>query len=308
MKAIAKYLEDKILELDQKPALQVTNDDTLPRDVLFYIWLLSYQRGSGDKSKTKCVNVDELVAWIGKPLANDIDAIIINGDLSDYLRKVTSEGKVEYCISVDDIAAVQGILEKHYAITSIVPYLGIKGYEYVRWINSTPQNATIFRKVTEAFNHILNRAVSSRQVEIVSVNNNSLLLVRGPNAIWYFLIAIAPNKLALTQRDIQDILHELIIARGRLERNLNITDQNLNILLLAPDTENTDLFDVIAHYPRIYHVWPLEMIRFCLLLEDIIKTGRGASDLVERFISIFPPHIQDGFSAKEAVDRLKKTN
>jgi hypothetical protein len=258
----------------------------LPRDVLFYCWLIQFTEGS--------ITRRNLDFYLGTSLKLQIESLLETTLIPNgFFARVTpnflmlSNEMMEACAEVFNDKPEENFQIAIEAPISFLPAL--KGYEYIQAINQVRDDVNIQELVKKAFHNILPNAISS--------GDDGIYLFVQPN-LYQFILAVVPNEGAFKMADFKDVALQLGNMRDR-------STIDAPILLIAPDAEDGKIHETTINYPLLYHCWSVATL---ILLNGIqqLQAIHGVKRVEEEFMAIFPPERIFPFSANAALARLKK--
>ncbi|MDZ4767851.1 MAG: hypothetical protein SGJ24_01885 [Chloroflexota bacterium] len=232
-----------------------------------------------------------------------MDDLIVQGELSPWVSLSQHQGEAVYEIADTDLKQIRSVLDLTYSASVRLPLLRCAGGDYVKWINRAPEANDLFARVHDTFNGILNPG-TVRNVEIL-VMGDGVLMLRGLRDDWRFLIVVAPNSGALSIKDINQLCGSIQIARERIQNDTDMED-DMRVLLLAPDSDDIQTYNAIAAFPYIYHLWAWSLVRFLHLFELEFKTADERSRIAKEFIAIFPLKRRSPISEINMIERLRE--
>jgi hypothetical protein len=288
---IGTYLDEKIRHLDLMPIRKLDHREVLPRSILFYMWLAVFRPGTGDTSQFQYARRSQVIHWIGQQSAPDVDEIVEDGDLSVWVKRIARDGEDVYRISTDDLAKLSAVLDQHYNVTAPSELYNDTTFTYVKRINRS-NNTAIIETVSETLKRMLNSV--SANVEVIRIDNN-LLMLRGLAQNWRFLIAVQPQDGAVSREQIGQYCANILDRRSEISGDLGL-EEDMKVLILAPDTQDISAYRMVTHFPYMYHLWAWGFARFLYFFEQDYPTPDDKARIAQDFIALFPDERESPIS------------
>ncbi len=297
---IDKYLEQVISQLDNTSVNDWQPDLVLPRNFLFYFWLIKYAPET-NRSKFVEINKSLLLKYLGVGYEKNLETILVETELAEYVKIIQSSEITTYQILSDSMSKVQQVFERHYRLSQVLPFVDMSVTDYTRLFFSGDNQAVT--QIQRAFQKLFN-AISGTNPVFLAPGTDNTFSVHAPN--WSCIIGVYSNASALNTAQMNEISAELNDARFRYNQ-MNPVEGIIPILLFAPNGDSFKAFRAPQTNPYTYHLTPLASLRFFRKIQtELFDNGWTHGELGEYFDAIFPFHIgqNSGLSELRAIERL----
>lgn len=301
-----EYFLRAMIEVVEETNPDEVNDPLiyLPLDTILSAWLLQNKYGEVDR--------DLLNRLVGSTLTDKIDTFL-RTELWKYVagRDIRQSS---FQFSNEMMRAIENVYSQEDLSYQILDYLPgfnayilkhdnqfLLGYEFLEYINSLRHSeiGRLTEVVALAFaNRIPNTNVSTPFPE----RYPDIYLVESRDYAWAFVVSVRPALGTLSKSDYTEAIFHLSATMLLLQGKYS---DRVKGILLGPDVNEEEAFQIASTYPYIYYLWSISAIRFFHML-DQVKDKANSERLAANFSHIFPSEPTGRLWARAAILRLRK--
>lgn len=301
---INQFVETLLHTMDNTNKSKWAPGTIVTRNLLFYAWFLRYSPKTNPNATVEIAEEDLLV-YLGTGYRREVNHLIQNTDLSQYVKRFERNGNFVYRFETDVLGQIQvGFERAGYPMHGPIPYMDISLTELVNHYFS--DSSYFLDAILGGFNQLFNEGRNDSNVLITpTIEGTGVLQSRSLQMPWAVMLSCYASATAVTRQEFTEILMNLNRARGKFLQNG--TFQVVPILLFAPNGADANAAFTPDSNAYTYHLSPLAAARmFNLFKARLADQDWTTMDFAHYFDAFFPidKGMTSALSELRGVERL----